>query len=38
VVFETPEICSKMDMFERGTKWLIFRGPDNEHLELAQVL
>ncbi len=39
VEFETEEQVYCKEMFApRGTKWVFFRGPDNEHIELAQVL
>ena len=33
---EEPKYCDTM--FPNGTKWIFFRGPDQEHIELAQVL
>ena len=38
IEFETEEVSHCETMFENGTKWIFFRGPDNEHIELAQVL
>ena len=38
IVFDTeePEYCA--EMFSNGTKWIFFRGPDNERIELAETL
>jgi catechol 2,3-dioxygenase-like lactoylglutathione lyase family enzyme len=38
IKFESREPIFCADMFEKGTKWIFFRGPDNEHIELAQSL
>ncbi|MEG1656866.1 MAG: VOC family protein [Christensenellaceae bacterium] len=38
VKFETEEIVHNVDVFPNGSKWLTFRGPDNEHLEISEVL
>lgn len=38
IEFETKEQMYCADMFPNGTKWVFFRGPDNEHIELCQVL
>ena len=37
IQFEKPEIVL-MSIFDKGSKWLLFRGPDGEHLEVAEVL
>lgn len=37
IQFEKKEIVF-MPIFENGSKWLLFRGPDGEHLEVAEVL
>lgn len=38
VEFETKEQVYCSDMFPNGTKWVFFRGPDNEHIEITQIL
>jgi len=38
IEFETKEPVHGKEMLENGSKWIFFRGPDNEHLELAQIL
>lgn len=38
VIFESDDIVYKPHVFANGSKWLLFRGPDNEHLEIAEVL
>ena len=38
VKFETEEILSNLKVFPKGTKWIKFRGPDGEILELNEVL
>ena len=38
VTFETKEIVYNPLVFPQGSKWILFRGPDNEHLELTEVL
>lgn len=38
IVFETEEQMYCADMFPNGTKWVFFRGPDNEHIEISQIL
>lgn len=35
--FESDDIVHKPHVFANGSKWLLFRGPDNEHLEIAEV-
>lgn len=37
IQFEKKEIVF-MPIFEKGSKWLLFRGPDGEHLEVAEVM
>lgn len=38
VVFETEAPVFGQNVFPNGTKWLTFRGPDGEHLEINEVL
>lgn len=38
ISFETEENEYCADMMPNGTKWIFFRGPDGEHLELTQIL
>jgi lactoylglutathione lyase len=38
IQFETEDQMFCKDMFPNGTKWVFFRGPDGEHLELSQIL
>ncbi len=38
IVFETKEIVFCQDVFSNGSKWILFRGPDNERLELTEVM
>ena len=38
IVFESPAPIYKAQVFPRGSKWLMFRGPDGERLELTEVL
>jgi Lactoylglutathione lyase and related lyases len=38
IVFETQEIVFGAPIGPKGAKWITFRGPDNEHLELNEVL
>ncbi len=38
VVFETEEIVHNQDAAPNGSKWILFRGPDQEHLELTEIL
>jgi len=38
VEFETKEPAHYDVMLENGSKWIFFRGPDDEHLELTQIL
>lgn len=36
ITFESPEPIYKSQVFEKGSKWLMFRGPDGERLELNE--
>lgn len=38
VVFEEKEITHAPGFFPKGSKWILFRGPDGEHLELNERL
>jgi lactoylglutathione lyase len=38
VVFESEEPAFYEKMLANGSKWIFFRGPDNEHIELTQIL
>ena len=38
IVFESPAPIYKAQVFPHGSKWLMFRGPDGERLELTEVL
>lgn len=38
IEFETKEQMYCADMFPNGSKWVFFRGPDNEHIEISQIL
>lgn len=38
IKFETQDQMFCENMFPNGTKWVFFRGPDNEHIEISQVL
>ena len=38
IQFETSEPVYEAKMLKNGSKWIFFRGPDNEHIELAQAL
>ncbi len=38
IEFETEDQMYCADMFPNGTKWVFFRGPDNEHIEISQIL
>lgn len=37
IEFESEVIASKR-IWPNGSKWILFRGPDNEHLELNEIL
>lgn len=38
IVFETDDVVFNDRVFPNGSKWILFRGPDGEHLELTEVL
>lgn len=38
IKFEAKEPDYHPTMLGSGAKWIFFRGPDNEHLEIAQIL
>lgn len=38
IKFESREPVYYEGMLENGSKWIFFRGPDGEHIELTQVL
>ena len=38
VKFETDDITFAPNVFPNGSKWILFRGPDNEHLEITEVM
>ena len=38
VAFDTEDVQSLMYFWQRGTKWMTFRGPDGEKLEINEVL
>jgi catechol 2,3-dioxygenase-like lactoylglutathione lyase family enzyme len=38
IKFETEEVVYREVMLANGSKWIFFRGPDNEHIELTQIL
>ena len=38
IKFETDEITIAPHVFPNGSKWILFRGPDNEHLEITEIL
>ncbi len=38
VVFESEEVVFNRAVFPNGSKWILFRGPDNEHLEITEVV
>lgn len=38
IVFETEEPVLGAGVFANGAKWLLFRGPDGEHLEISEIL
>ena len=38
IKFESDEPVFEANFLKNGSKWIFFRGPDNEHLELAQAL
>ena len=38
VVFEKDSYCKAPQVFARGSKWVMMRGPDNERIELNERL
>lgn len=38
VRFESGDIVFNSAVFPNGSKWILFRGPDGEHLELNEIL
>lgn len=38
IVFEEKDIYDAPQVFPNGARWILFRGPDGEHLELNEVL
>lgn len=38
ICFDTEEVQSLPHFWERGTRWLTFKGPDGEKLEISEVL
>ena len=38
IEFESKEPIGLASMLDNGAKWIFFRGPDNEHLEISQIL
>jgi lactoylglutathione lyase len=38
IEFETKDIAFAPHFFEKGDKWILFRGPDGEHLEINEIL
>ena len=38
VKFETEDITYASVVYPKGSKWILFRGPDNEHLEITEVM
>lgn len=38
IQFETEEPVYEASMLKNGSKWIFFRGPSGEHIELAQEL
>lgn len=38
IKFETSEPVFESSMLKNGSKWIFFRGPSGEHIELAQEL
>lgn len=38
IEFEEGSYTIAPHVFPNGSKWILFRGPNNEHLELAEVL
>lgn len=38
IAFEAGSREDAPQVFEKGSRWVLFRGPDNEHIELNEVL
>ena len=39
IVFDEPEITYAPHVFPpKGSTWILFRGPDNEHIELNELM
>ena len=38
VTFEEGSYCEAPHVFERGSKWIMLRGPNNERIELNERL
>jgi lactoylglutathione lyase len=38
IAFESEETAFAPHFFAKGDKWLMFRGPDGEHLEINEIL
>lgn len=38
IAFDTRDVQSLMDFWQRGTKWMTFCGPDGEKMEINEVL
>lgn len=38
IVFTTEDITTAPGLFEKGDRWILFRGPDGELLEINEIL
>ena len=38
IKFVSEEIAHAENFFDNGAKWILFRGPDGEHLEINEIL
>ena len=38
IIFETENITTAPAFFEKGDRWILFRGPDGERLEINEIL
>lgn len=38
IVFETENITTAPAFFKKGDRWILFRGPDGERLEINEIL
>ncbi len=38
IVFEEKDITHAPNVMHNGAKWILFRGPDGEHLEITELL